>query len=53
MRLESRRVERDLTRATSEVQPQVLSRNAYLRLDDAALLRDCHQERYRASRPGG
>jgi hypothetical protein len=29
------------------------SRNTYLRLDDAALLRDCHQERYRASGPGG
>jgi hypothetical protein len=28
-------------------------RNAYLRLDDAALLKECHQERYRASGPGG
>jgi hypothetical protein len=28
-------------------------RNAYLRLDDAALLKQCHQERYRASGPGG
>ncbi len=28
-------------------------RNAWLRLDDAALLKECHQERYRASGPGG
>lgn len=29
------------------------SRNAYLRLDDAALLRQCREERYRVSGPGG
>jgi hypothetical protein len=29
------------------------SRNAWLRLDDAALLRQCREERYRASGPGG
>ena len=28
-------------------------RNAWLRLDDAALLKECRQERYRASGPGG
>jgi hypothetical protein len=28
-------------------------RNAWLRLDDAALLAECHEERYRASGPGG
>ena len=28
-------------------------RDAWLRLDDAALLKECHQERYRASGPGG
>jgi hypothetical protein len=28
-------------------------RNAWLRLDDEALLRQCRQERYRASGPGG
>ena len=28
-------------------------RNDYLRLDDAALLKQCHEERYRASGPGG
>ena len=35
--------------------PEVCSsrRDAWLRLDDAALLKECHQERYRASGPGG
>jgi len=28
-------------------------RNAWLRLDDAALLKQCREERYRASGPGG
>lgn len=28
-------------------------RNAWLRLDDAALLKQCHEDRYRASGPGG
>ncbi len=28
-------------------------RNAWLRLDDAALLKECRQQRYRASGPGG
>ena len=28
-------------------------RNAYLRLDDAGLLKECREERYRASGPGG
>ncbi len=28
-------------------------RNAHLRLDDAALLKECREERYRASGPGG
>ena len=28
-------------------------RNAWLRLDDAALLKQCRQERYRSSGPGG
>jgi hypothetical protein len=28
-------------------------RDNWLRLDEAALLRECHQERYRASGPGG
>lgn len=28
-------------------------RNAYLRLDDAELLKQCREERYRASGPGG
>ena len=28
-------------------------RNAWLRLDDAALLKECREERYRASGPGG
>ncbi len=28
-------------------------RNAWLRLDDVALLKECRQERYRASGPGG
>ena len=28
-------------------------RNAWLRVDDAALLRQCREERYRASGPGG
>ena len=29
------------------------NRNGWLRLDDAALLRQCREERYRASGPGG
>jgi hypothetical protein len=33
--------------------PSPPSRNAYLRLGDAALLKDCQQERYRVSGPGG
>ena len=28
-------------------------RNAWLRMDDASLLKDCREERYRASGPGG
>ncbi len=33
--------------------PDATGRNAWLRLDDAALLRECRQERYRAGGPGG
>ena len=32
---------------------QTSTRNAWLRLDDAALLKQCAEERYRASGPGG
>jgi len=43
-----------LTRRTPEGEEEASSRrNAWLRLEDAALLKDCHQERYRASGPGG
>ena len=43
-----------LTRRTPEGGEEASSRrNAWLRLDDAALLKECHQERYRASGPGG
>lgn len=44
-----------LTRRTSERDKEAYSsgRNAWLRLDDATLLKDCHQEHYRASGPGG
>jgi transcriptional regulator with AAA-type ATPase domain len=39
---------------TPESEEEAFSRrNAWLRLDDAALLKECHQERYRASGPGG
>lgn len=31
----------------------IVDRDAYLRLDDAALLKECREERYRASGPGG
>ena len=41
------------TRQTPEGEETSSHRNAWLRLDDAALLKDCHQERYRASGPGG
>jgi hypothetical protein len=42
------------TRRTPEGDEEASSRsNAWLRLDDAALLKECHQERYRASGPGG
>ena len=42
------------TRRTPEGEEEASSRrNAWLRLHDAALLKDCHQERYRASGPGG
>ena len=34
-------------------QQEASSRSAWRRLDDAALLKHCHQERYRASGPGG
>jgi hypothetical protein len=43
-----------LTRRTPEGEEEAYSRrDAWLRLDDAALLKECHQERYRASGPGG
>jgi hypothetical protein len=42
-----------LTRRTPEGEEASSHRNAYLRLDDAALLKECRQERYRASGPGG
>ena len=43
-----------ITRRTPEGEGEASSRrNAWLRLDDAALLKECHQERYRASGPGG
>ena len=44
-----------LTRRTPEGEEEAHShrRNAWLRLDDAALLKECHQEHYRASGPGG
>jgi hypothetical protein len=43
-----------VTRRTPEGEEAYSShRNAWLRLDNAALLKDCHQERYRASGPGG
>ena len=43
-----------LTRRTPEGEEQASSRrNVWLRLDDTALLKDCRQERYRASGPGG
>ena len=43
-----------LTRRTPEGEEEASARRtAWLRLDDAALLKDCHQERYRASGPGG
>lgn len=38
--------------STSRPSPQS-SRNDWLRLDDSALLRQCREERYRASGPGG
>ncbi|MDP2950580.1 MAG: peptide chain release factor-like protein [Chloroflexota bacterium] len=44
-----------LTRRTPEGEKEVCSsrRNAWLRLDDATLLKECHQKHYRASGPGG
>jgi hypothetical protein len=43
-----------ITRRTPEGEQEAFSRrNAWLRLDDAALLKECQQERYRASGPGG
>ena len=43
-----------LKRRTSEGEEEAPSpRNAWLRLGNAALLKECHQERYRASGPGG
>ena len=43
-----------LTRRTPEGEEEASARrNVWLRLDDAALLKECHQERYRASGPGG
>ena len=33
--------------------PVTSHRTPYLRLDDIALLKECRQERYRASGPGG
>ena len=43
------------TQRTPEGEDEAYSprRDAWLRLDDAALLKECHQERYRASGPGG
>lgn len=43
----------DATRAGQGERPHSLHRNAWLRLDDVALLKECRQERYRASGPGG
>ncbi len=44
-----------LTRRVPDVEPATHSsrRNDWLRLNDAALLKECRQERYRASGPGG
>ena len=42
-----------LTERTSDGDEASTRRNAWLRLDGAALLRECRQERYRASGPGG
>ena len=42
------------TRRTPEEKEEASSRrDAWLRLDNAALLKNCHQEHYRASGPGG
>ena len=41
------------TEPTPEGEAPSSRRDAWLRLDDAALLKECHQERYRASGPGG
>src|SRR4030042_6464432 len=41
------------TQPTPEGEAPSSRRNDWMRLDDAALLKDCHQERYRASGPGG
>src|SRR4030042_3366587 len=41
------------TQPTPEGEAPSSRRDAWLRLDDAALLKECHQERYRASGPGG
>jgi hypothetical protein len=43
----------DATNAGRREETDSSRRNAWLRLDDAALLRQCRQERYRASGPGG
>jgi len=43
-----------LTRRTPEEKEEPSSRrDAWLRLENAALLKECHQEHYRASGPGG
>jgi len=44
-----------VTRRTPEgkLEAHTLPRNDWLRLDDASLVKQCHQERYRASGPGG
>jgi len=42
-----------LTRRTPDGGEEPSRRDAWLRLDDAALLKECLQERYRASGPGG
>jgi len=43
----------DPTGAGRGEKPHSSRRNAWLRLDDVALLKHCRQERYRASGPGG
>jgi hypothetical protein len=43
----------DATSAGQGERPHSRHRDAWLRLDDVALLKECRQERYRASGPGG